>query len=248
MLLRKPISIRRNRGGAGSPRNVAASALEAHRGSSSVTARCRLCGRDRKHAGIPEALLHAADQALCRPGGGRNRTVAWSPAPAAKLRRRVDRQKASALCPSRSSIRRSSWRFLISLLRNAFREVGDRLGGALRPEGDADKIVAPPEPPWPGRDGPLRAMRSEAASLSASWTSSLNLDGGAVVGDVADDAFASSVPCSRLADPRRRHTSPCRARSRAGPALKCATKERETFTPALCPCESTRLAQNAALT
>ena len=66
-------------------RSVAASALEAQGVHFSVTASVGFAAATVSMPGF-EALLHAADQALYQAKAeGRNRTVAWSPAPAAKL-------------------------------------------------------------------------------------------------------------------------------------------------------------------
>lgn len=66
-------------------RSVAASALEAHGVHFNVTASVGFAAAAVSMSGF-EALLHTADQALYQAKAeGRNRTVAWSPAPAAKL-------------------------------------------------------------------------------------------------------------------------------------------------------------------
>jgi diguanylate cyclase (GGDEF)-like protein len=65
--------------------SVAASALQADRVHFNVTASVGFAAASVSMSGF-EALLHAADQALYQAKAeGRNRTVAWSPAPAAKL-------------------------------------------------------------------------------------------------------------------------------------------------------------------
>ena len=65
--------------------NVAASALQADGVHFNVTASVGFAAATVSMPGF-EALLHAADQALYQAKAeGRNRTVAWSPAPAAKL-------------------------------------------------------------------------------------------------------------------------------------------------------------------
>ena len=65
--------------------NVAASALRADGIHFNVTASVGFAAATVGMSGF-EALLHAADQALYQAKAeGRNRTVAWSPAPAAKL-------------------------------------------------------------------------------------------------------------------------------------------------------------------
>ena len=66
-------------------RNVAASALRAHEVHFNVTASVGFAAASVGMPGL-EALLHAADSALYQAkAAGRNRTVAWSPPPAAKL-------------------------------------------------------------------------------------------------------------------------------------------------------------------
>jgi diguanylate cyclase (GGDEF)-like protein len=65
--------------------NVAASALKADRVDFNVTVSVGFAAATVSMSGF-EALLHAADQALYQAKAeGRNRTIAWSPAPAAKL-------------------------------------------------------------------------------------------------------------------------------------------------------------------
>src|SRR5258707_2086201 len=69
-----------------------------------------------------------------------------------------------------------------------FREIGDRLGRAFRPEGDADKIVAPPD--HLGKEGAALARDAQRELLFRQLEVIAEFDGCAVVGAVADDAFA----------------------------------------------------------
>ena len=65
--------------------SIAASALQAHEVHFNVTASIGFAAATASMSGF-EALLHAADQALYQAkAGGRNRAVAWLPAPPAKL-------------------------------------------------------------------------------------------------------------------------------------------------------------------
>jgi len=65
--------------------SIAASALQAHEAHFNVTASIGFAAATASMSGF-EALLHAADQALYQAkAGGRNRAVAWLPAPPAKL-------------------------------------------------------------------------------------------------------------------------------------------------------------------
>ena len=63
---------------------VAASTLKAHEVHFKVTASVGFAAAAVSMSGF-EALLNAADQALYQAEEGRNRVVAWSPPPAAKL-------------------------------------------------------------------------------------------------------------------------------------------------------------------
>jgi diguanylate cyclase (GGDEF)-like protein len=59
--------------------------LQAHEAHFNVTASIGFAAATASMSGF-EALLHAADQALYQAkAGGRNRAVAWLPAPPAKL-------------------------------------------------------------------------------------------------------------------------------------------------------------------
>jgi diguanylate cyclase (GGDEF)-like protein len=66
-------------------RSIAASALQAHEVHFNVTVSVGFAAATASMSGF-EALLHAADQALCQAKAeGRNRAVAWLPRPPAKL-------------------------------------------------------------------------------------------------------------------------------------------------------------------
>ena len=84
-----------------------------------------------------------------------------------------------------------------------FPEVGDRLGRALRPEGDADEIVAPPD--HLGEEGAALARDAQRELLSRQLEIIAEFDVCAVVGDVADDAFARRAVVADLGDAAIHH-------------------------------------------
>ena len=100
-------------------------------------------------------------------------------------------------------MRRWSWRFLISLLAQPFREIGDRRGRTFRPEGDADEIVAPPD--HLGKEGAALARDAQRELLFGQLDVVAEFDGCAVIGDIADDAFARRAVVADLGDAAIHH-------------------------------------------
>src|SRR5689334_18116514 len=110
---------------------------------------------------------------------------------------RIDRQKASALVKQFVDL---SLQLPLLDLASAqpLLEIGDRLGRALRPEGDADEIVAPPD--HLGKEGAALARDAQRELLFRQLEIIAEFDGRAVVGDVADDAFARRAAFTDLGD------------------------------------------------
>ena len=110
---------------------------------------------------------------------------------------RVDRQKASAL--AEQFVDAALELALLDLaFPQPFREIGDRLGRAFRPEDDADEIVAPPD--HLGEKGAALARDAQRELLFRQLEIIAEFDGRAVVGDVADDAFARRAALADLGD------------------------------------------------
>src|SRR6266498_5980296 len=62
-------------------------------------------------------------------------------------------------------------------------EIGNRLGRAFRPEGDADEIVAPPD--YLGQEGAALTRDAQRELLSRQQDVIAEFDGRAVIGNVA---------------------------------------------------------------
>jgi hypothetical protein len=78
-------------------------------------------------------------------------------------------------------------------------EIGNRLGRGFRPEGDTDEIVAPPDDL--GQERAALARDAQRELLSRQLDIIAEFDGRAVIGDVADDAFARRAVIADLGDP-----------------------------------------------
>src|SRR2546421_4709261 len=88
-------------------------------------------------------------------------------------------------------------------LAQPFREIGNGLGRAFRPEGNADKIVAPPD--YLGQEGAALARDAQRELLFGQLDVIAEFDGRAVVRDVADDAFARRAALTDLGEAAIHH-------------------------------------------
>jgi hypothetical protein len=79
-----------------------------------------------------------------------------------------------------------------------FLEVRDRRGRAFRPEGDADEIVAPPD--HFGKERAALARDAQRELLFRQLEVTVEFDGRAAIGNVADDAFARRAVFADLGD------------------------------------------------
>ena len=122
-----------------------------------------------------------------------------------------------------------------------FLDIGDRLGGRLRPEDDADESSRH-QTTLARKERPLRAMRSESCPFG-NWRSLLNSMVVPLIGDVADDAFARRAAFPDLGDAAIITLS--RTLSRRS-RIECLPTKRETC-PRFVP-RKYRLTQKAALT